>query len=72
MFIDAVKYSGGDTSHKKIIEALSKIKVDTPAGLISYPPERIGAGFPNSWICKSAKEGDRYYWKVVKSIPSSE
>lgn len=66
MFIHAVKYTRGDTSHEKIIKALSRIKVETPAGLISYPPERIGAGIRHSWICKSTKKGNRYYWKVVK------
>jgi len=66
MYLEAVKATGGDITPEKIFEALHKIKVDTPAGTISYTPE--GLGIADFYICEVTKIGDRYAWEVIKKI----
>lgn len=63
MFLEAVKIAGGDTSHEAIIDALHKVKVDTPAGTFSYTSEGLGIG--DLFIQKVIKIGDRYAWEPI-------
>jgi branched-chain amino acid transport system substrate-binding protein len=66
LFLEAVNATGGDTSHQKIIDALTKIKVDSPAGAYSLQREKnafVGKG--NLYIAKIVKIGDRYAWKPI-------
>ena len=63
MFLEAVKIAGGDTSHEAIIDALHKVKVDTPAGTFSYTSEGLGIG--DLSIQKVIKIGDRYAWEPI-------
>lgn len=67
MFLEAVKLTGGDTTHDKIIEALHKVKADTPAGTVSYTAGRWALF--DIYVVRVAKIGDRYYWEVVKKYP---
>ena len=63
MFLEAAKATGGDTSHEAIIDALYKIKIDTPAGTYSFQPSGLGIG--DFYICEVTKIGDRYAWKPI-------
>lgn len=63
MYLAAVKATNGDTSSAKIIDALHKIKVDTPAGTYSFTPEGLGIG--DLYIMHVVKLPDRYDWVVI-------
>jgi branched-chain amino acid transport system substrate-binding protein len=66
LFLEAVKATGGDTSHKAIVKAMAKVKINTPTGMYTFSKEKnayIGTG--NFFIVKSAKMGKRYTWKPV-------
>ncbi len=65
IFLEAVKISGGDTSPKAIIDALHKIKLDTPAGVFSYTPAGLGIG--NLYIQQIVKENGQYGWKNIET-----
>jgi ABC-type branched-subunit amino acid transport system substrate-binding protein len=64
-YLEAVKATGGDTSPAKINEALHKVKVDTPAGTVSFTPQGLGIG--DLYIAQSAKLPDRIDWKVLNA-----
>jgi branched-chain amino acid transport system substrate-binding protein len=77
IFLEAVKISNGDTSPKAIIDALHKIKLDTPAGTFSYSPAGLGIG--NLYIQQIVKENGQYGWKNIQTysqvpldVPSSK
>lgn len=63
LYLEAVKATGGDTSSAKIIEALKKVKTETPAGTFSFTPEGLGIG--DLYILKTVKLPDRYDWAVI-------
>lgn len=63
LFLEAVKATGGDTSHDAINKALLNIKADTPAGTFSFTPEGLGIG--DIYIAKVVKIGDRYAWQPI-------
>ncbi len=63
MYFEAVKTTNGDTSSAKIIDALHKVKVDTPAGTFSFTPDGLGIG--DMYILKVVKVTDRYDWGVL-------
>lgn len=65
IYLDALKATGGDPSPAKIIDALHKIKTDTPAGAYSFTPEGLGIG--NYYIQQVSKTGDVLGWKVIDS-----
>lgn len=63
MFLEAVKATNGDTSSAKIIDALQKVKRDTPAGMVAFTPERLGIG--DYYLSKISKiEDGSINWKV--------
>jgi len=63
MFIEAVKATKGDTAPAKTIEALKNIKMDTPAGMVSFTPGRLGIG--DYYLSKVSKLDDgSINWKV--------
>ena len=68
--IEAVKATGGDTSHEALNEALRKLKWESPWGLISFTDYGLGIG--DSFVIKAVKEGDRYYWKDVHTYEQIE
>lgn len=70
MYIEAVKATGGDTSSAKIIEALKKIKVDTPAGVYSFRSDGLGIG--DMYIMKVTQLPDRLDWEVVDKYSQIE
>jgi len=63
MFLEAVKATGGDTSHDAIINALHKVKAETPSGPVSYNSQ--GLGIANLYIVSPAKIADTYTWVPV-------
>lgn len=66
LFLEAVKKTNGDTSPKALIDAMSTISLDTPAGNYTMSPYQdayIGTG--DFYITKSVKIGDRYAWEPV-------
>ena len=63
MYLEAVKATNGDTSSAKIIEALKKVKVDTPAGTFSFTPDRLGVG--DVYLMQVVKLAEGYGWKVI-------
>lgn len=63
--IEAVKATGGDTSKEALNEALSNLKWESPWGLISFTDYGLGIG--DSFVIEAVKEGDRYYWKDVRT-----
>jgi branched-chain amino acid transport system substrate-binding protein len=65
LFLKAVEKTNGDTSPKAIIEAMSNMSLDTPAGKYTMSPygdAYIGTG--NFYICKSVRlDNGRYTWQ---------
>lgn len=70
MYVEAVKATGGDTSSAKIIEALKKIKVETPAGAFSFRSDGLGIG--DLCIMKVTKLPDRLDWAVADKYSQIE
>jgi branched-chain amino acid transport system substrate-binding protein len=75
VFLEAVKATNGDVSPAKINEAIHKVKMDTPAGTISFTPQGMGIG--DLYLAQSVKLADRVDWKpldkysqVVLDIPA--
>lgn len=63
-FLAAVEATGGDTSPEKLHAAWLKVKVDTPAGVISFDED--GCGIGDLYTYQWTKEGGEYYWKPIK------
>ncbi len=70
IFLEAVKAANGDTSHDAIINALHKIKVDTPAGAFSYTADGLGIG--NLYIQKLIKTNGQYGWQPIQTYEQIE
>jgi len=70
VFLEAVKATGGDTSGEKLIEALKKVRLDTPRGPLYFTPE--GEGMTSSYIVQIDKEEEHYIWKVIEECPDFE
>jgi branched-chain amino acid transport system substrate-binding protein len=76
VYLEAVKATNGDTSPAKINEAIHKVKLDTPAGTVSFTPQGMGIG--DLYMATSVKLPDRVDWKpldkysqVVLDIPAA-
>jgi branched-chain amino acid transport system substrate-binding protein len=68
IYLEAVKTTGGDTTFAKIMDALHKNKVVTPAGTFSFTPEGLGIG--DMYILKVIKTPDgRYDFSVIDKYP---
>jgi branched-chain amino acid transport system substrate-binding protein len=63
IFLEAVKMTGGDTTPAKLNEAIHKVKIDTPAGTVSFTPQGLGIG--DLYIAKSTKVEDRLDWLPI-------
>ena len=63
VYLEAVKATGGDTSPAKINEAIHKVKIETPAGIVSFTPQGLGIG--DLYIAQSVKLADRIDWKPI-------
>jgi hypothetical protein len=70
LYVEAVKATGGDTSSAKIIEALKKVKVNTPAGAFSFRSDGLGIG--DLYIMKVTKLPDRLDWAVADKYSQIE
>jgi branched-chain amino acid transport system substrate-binding protein len=66
IFLEAVKATGGDTSHDAIINAVRNIKTETPCGWYSFTPEGLGIG--DVYITLFEKTEGRYDWTLVDTI----
>jgi branched-chain amino acid transport system substrate-binding protein len=63
-YLEAVKSSNGDTTPARLVEALHKVKVTTPAGVRSYSPEGYGIG--DMHVFKIVKLPENWYdWSVI-------
>jgi len=65
LYLEALKITGGDTTPAKVNDALRRVKVDTPAGTVSFNSENLGIG--DLYIAKSVKLPDRIDWQVLDS-----
>ena len=63
IFLEAVKMTNGDTTPAKLNEAIHKVKIETPAGLVSFTPQGLGIG--DLYIAKSTKVEDRLDWLPI-------
>ena len=62
-FLEAVKKTGGETKASVLHPEWIKVKMDTPAGTISFDEE--GCGIGNLYVYEYTKEGGDYWWKVI-------
>jgi branched-chain amino acid transport system substrate-binding protein len=65
VYLDALKATNGDATPAKVIEALHKVKTDTPAGITSFNTD--GLGIANYYIQQVAKTNDVLGWKVIQT-----
>ena len=66
LFAGAVKQTGGDTTPAKLIEAMSSVTIDTPAGPYSmskYQDMYVGTG--SYFMMETKQVGDRIAWVPV-------
>jgi ABC-type branched-subunit amino acid transport system substrate-binding protein len=66
LFMEAVKKTNGDTTPAKLIEAMSTMTLDTPAGpytMSAYQDAFIGTG--NFYMMETKQVGDRIAWVPV-------
>lgn len=69
LFLAAVEATEGDTTGEKIIKALKKVKLDTPAGYRGFNGKNIA--IHDRYIVKAAKVDDHYRWRVMVTYRSS-
>ena len=66
LFVEAVKKTNGDTTPATLIEAMSTMSLDTPAGMYTMSPyETAFIGTGNYYMMKVQKVGDRMAWVPV-------
>jgi branched-chain amino acid transport system substrate-binding protein len=63
IFLEALKATGGDTTPAKLNDAIRKVKLDTPAGMIAFNDQGMGIG--DLYIAQSTKVADRIDWKPI-------
>lgn len=63
VFLEAVKATGGDTTPEKINDAILKVKIDTPGGIISFNPE--GIGIRDQYVLEVIKTDEGLDWKPL-------
>ncbi len=66
-YLEALKATKGDTDSKRITKALLNLKMDTPAGPMSFTPGRVA--LHPVYIFQIVKK-DRYTWGVVRQYPA--
>ncbi len=66
-FLEALKNTGGDTTPAKLHAAWVKVKMDTPAGVISFDEQ--GCAIGNLYLYQYDKNDKGYYWKTIKEFP---
>ena len=68
LFAGAVEANGGDTTPAKLIEAMSTVTIDTPAGpykMSTYQDMYVGTG--SYFMMETKMVGDRIAWVPVFS-----
>jgi branched-chain amino acid transport system substrate-binding protein len=69
LFLAGVEATGGDTTPAALIEAMSTISLDMPAGKMTMQPYKDGFIPTRDWyIQKTEQVGDRIAWVPVKVI----
>ncbi len=73
MFAKAVETTGGDTTPAKLIEALSTMSINTPAGKLTMKPYK-DAFIPirDFFILEVKKVGDGYQWVILETLSQVE
>jgi branched-chain amino acid transport system substrate-binding protein len=61
--------TGGDTTPEKLRQAILGLKVDTPAGPVSFTPS--GFGILNTYIVRVEKVDGTNDWVPIKTIPET-
>ena len=68
LFAEAVEQTDGDTTPAKLIEAMSSVTIDTPAGPYKMSPyQDMYVGTGNYFMMETKKVGDRIAWVPVFS-----
>lgn len=70
LFVEAVKATKGDTNHEAINNALAKVKVGLPNGVVSFSPDGYTIG--DLYICKVVKKDGAYALDVVEKFSQME
>jgi branched-chain amino acid transport system substrate-binding protein len=67
---ETLKATDGDASNKdKLAEAMAKVKFDAPRGPFRFDPVTHNP-IQNVYIVEERKEGDKYFGKVIGTIPN--
>lgn len=64
LVLEAIKQTGGDTSRDKLIQALQKVKVETPMGYVSFGSDRVG--ITDMYLLNVVKKGNFLTWDVAR------
>ena len=68
MYLDALKVTGGDTTPAKVIEAMSNVSFNSPAGKVNIVPYKTGfVAKRDFFILEVQKLGDVWTWVPVKT-----
>jgi len=63
----ALEATGGDTTFDKLWPAILDVKLQTPAGPLSFTPQ--GVAITNCYICQARIIEGRYLWDVIDVYP---
>jgi len=64
--LEGLKATHGDTSPKKLCDAMRALKLETPWGKFSFNDTGLGIG--NTYVTKVVNDGGHYKLKVLKAI----
>jgi branched-chain amino acid transport system substrate-binding protein len=67
--LKALEATGGDTTANKMLQAIAKLKLDTPMGHLIFNSK--GMGFRDLYICEIQKVAGKYGWVPIKKYPPS-
>jgi branched-chain amino acid transport system substrate-binding protein len=73
MYIEALKATGGDTTPAKVIEAMSTMSLDTPAGKVTIVPYKTAfIAKRDFFMLEVQKVGEVLTWVPVKTYEQVE
>jgi branched-chain amino acid transport system substrate-binding protein len=65
IILAALEVTGGDTTHKRLREAILGLKIETPQGPLSFTP--TGICVTNRYVGEARKVGGEYDWWPIKT-----
>ena len=65
--LKALEATRGDTTANKMLQAITKLKLDTPMGHLIFNSK--GTGFRDLYICEIQKVAGKYEWVPIKTYP---